>query len=351
MISADQRQQFTEQGYVVTQGLLDVGTDVYSFRDAFIGYLDALADICVGKTNSVLRTNYSTLTFPERFATLLGCSGGKVMQHLDPSLSIYIPGYRRDNALPSAQRPELFQLMRNQRLLDALETFLGPEISVSSRYHLNLKLSRQHMAIAASIAAAVGQIVPQDSRWNFHIGTTTWHRDTPYGLPDSYRSQIINAWIPITPATVETGCLLVEPGSHRLLSPERGTVPDTSVPVPAAPGDVIFLHNNIRHAALPNRSVDEIRWAFNCRYLPTGEPTGQPCLPEFVARSQREPDRELRDPQLWSDMWQAALDFLSTNPPPRFGQKFNVAEAQAITMQWRAMTAEYTDWLRLTETR
>ena len=348
MISADQRQQFAEQGYVVTQGLLDVGTDVYSFRDAFIGYLDALADICVGKTNSVLRTNYSTLTFPERFATLLGCSGGKVMQHLDPSLSIYIPGYQRDNALPSAQPPALFQLMRNERLLDALETFLGPEISVSSRYHLNLKLSRQHMAIAASIAAAVGQIVPQDSRWNFHIGTTPWHRDSRFGLPDSYCSQIINAWIPITPATVETGCLLVEPGSHRL-SPERVTVPNTSVPVPAAPGDVIFLHNNIRHAALPNRSAEEIRWAFNCRYLPTGEPTGQPCLPEFVARSQREPDRELRDPQLWSNMWQAALDFLSINPPPRLDQKLNVAEAQAITMQWRAMTAKYADWLRLTE--
>jgi hypothetical protein len=71
--------------------------------------------------------------------------------------------------------------MRNERLLDALETFLGPEISVSSRYHLNLKLSRRHMAIAASIAAAVGQIVPQDSLWNFHIGTTNWHRDAPYG--------------------------------------------------------------------------------------------------------------------------------------------------------------------------
>jgi hypothetical protein len=48
-------------------------------------------------------------------------------------------------------------------------------------------------------------------------------------------------------------------------------------------------------------------------------------------------------------MWQAALDFLSINPPPRLDQKFNFAEAQAITMQWRAMTAEYADWLRLTE--
>jgi hypothetical protein len=48
-------------------------------------------------------------------------------------------------------------------------------------------------------------------------------------------------------------------------------------------------------------------------------------------------------------MWQAALDFLSINPPPRLDQKLNVAEAQAITMQWRAMTAKYADWLRLTE--
>jgi hypothetical protein len=57
--------------------------------------------------------------------------------------------------------------------------------------------------------------------------------------------------------------------------------------------------------------------------------TGQPFLPEFVARSQREPDRKLRDPQLWNDMWQAALDFLSINPPPRLDQQFNAQKGNA----------------------
>ena len=104
---------------------------------------------------------------------------------------------------------------------------------------------------------------------------------------------------------------------------------ETAVPLPAAPGDVIFLDNNVLHGALPNRSTDDIRWAFNFRYLPTGEPTGRPFLPEFVARSRLAPERELRDPQLWSDIWRAALDFLSMNPPPRIYQDLSVDEADS----------------------
>jgi hypothetical protein len=145
--------------------------------------------------------------------------------------------------------PELFQLMRNERLLDALECFLGPEISVSPGYHFNLKLAERQLKLVESAAAAARQNPPHlRPFWNFHVGgTTNWHRDEAY-LPDSYSSQIINAWIPITAATPENGCLLVAPGSHRM-KPEGDAiakhVTETAVPLAAAPGDVIFLDNNL----------------------------------------------------------------------------------------------------------
>jgi len=352
MISADQRRQFNEQGYLTVQGLLDVTTDIDPFTCAYLEYLDILADIFMGETNPNLRTNYSAQSFGDRFATLLGCSGGRVLQHLDPSLSILVPGYQRRKDLPSAQRPELFQLMVNERLLDALESLLCPEISVSPIYHFNLKLAERQRKLAQRTAAAASQSAPRRNLlWDFHIGTTRWHTDAAYGLADAYRSRIINAWIPMTSATTENGCLLVAPGSHRL-KPERGTVSDslteTAVPLSGTPGDVIFLDNNILHASLHNRSAGDIRWAFSFRYLLIGEPTGRPFLPGFVARSHLAPERELRDPQLWSEMWHGALDFLSMNPlPPNFGSDLGILEAEAFTAHWRAATPDYTDWLRL----
>jgi phytanoyl-CoA hydroxylase len=347
MISADQKQEFVENGYLAVQGLLDVGADIDCFRDAYVGYLDTLAEIVMNETNPDLRAAYSEGFLAERFATLLGCSGGRVLQHIDPSLSVFDPGYQRWKELPSAQRPELFQLMRNERLLDSLECFLGSEISISPIYHFNLKLAERHLKLAEDRAAA-GQNVPHPL-WDFHVGTTGWHTDAAYGLPDSHSSRTINAWIPITSATFENGCLLVAPGSHRM-KPEREIAKHvTAVALVAAPGDVIFLDNNILHASLPNRSADDIRWAFSFRYLRTGEPSGRPFLPGFVARSRLSPERELRDPQLWSNMWRAALDFLSMNPIPHHAQELGVAEAEAITAYWRAAVPNYTDWLRLGE--
>jgi ectoine hydroxylase-related dioxygenase (phytanoyl-CoA dioxygenase family) len=282
---------------------------------------------------------------------LLGCTGGLILQHLDPTLTMYMPGHRAPKALPSAQRPELFRLMRNERLLDELEGLLGPEITVSPSYHVNLKLAQRHIALAAKTAAQMNRRSPEDAPlWGFHVGTSQWHSDAAYGLPDCRRSQIVNVWIPLTPATLENSCLVVSPGSHRGLEPQPVITSESVIgkarPLPVKPGDVIFLDNNLPHNALENKTAEDFRWAFNFRYLPTGQPSGRPFLPEFVARSRVAPERELHDADLWRDMWRGALDHLSRNPlPPRFG--LGPGEAQEITARWRKMTANYTDWLSL----
>lgn len=164
---------------------------------------------------------------------------------------------------------------------------------------------------------------------------------------------MINAWIPVTEATVDNGCLLVVPGSHRQRLgrdniPEALTQNATALPV--SPGDVVFLDHHILHASLDNRTSDEVRWAVNFRYLPTGEAPGRPYLPGFIARSRRAPERELRDARLWSEMWRAALDFLSENPHAAHdGNGLGLDEAAALTARWAAATRDYRDWLRLSE--
>lgn len=61
------------------------------------------------------------------------------------------------------------------------------------------------------------------------------------------------------------------------------------------------------HASCPNLT-DDIRWSFDLRYQPTGQPTGREVLPGFVARSSAEPETVLDDPAAWAELWWAARD-------------------------------------------
>ncbi len=69
-----------------------------------------------------------------------------------------------------------------------------------------------------------------------------------------------------------------------------------SRPIPMKRGDVLFLTKYTLHGSLPNTS-DEVRWSFDRRCNPIGQPTGREAFPGFVARSRANPDSELHDPE------------------------------------------------------
>ncbi|NBQ62590.1 MAG: phytanoyl-CoA dioxygenase, partial [Proteobacteria bacterium] len=77
---------------------------------------------------------------------------------------------------------------------------------------------------------------------------------------------------------------------------------DYYLPVPVPRGGALFLHRQTMHASLDNKSQG-VRWSFDLRYQPIGQPTGRPWFPDFVARSRSNPATELRDPQVWAQMW------------------------------------------------
>ena len=355
-ISQEHRQRFADEGYLVARGLLDVEHDIEPFKEAYIRYLDGLADIFMGETNPDLRADFAARPFAERFAVLLGCSGGAVLDHLDPSLSPYLRDYRWRPDLPSAQTPELFRFMRNENLLDAVECLIGPEILASPGYRVNLKLAPRDLDFAAAAARACGQESPdRHGLWGLLVGAATkLHIDAAYALAGARQTNAVAAWIPMTEATLENGCLEVVPGSHRagiLSEPIPPSACENAVPLPVTPGDVIFFDYRLLHGARPNQTEDQIRWAFNIRYYPTGEPIGLVHLPSFVARSRAAPDRELRDPDLWSRMWRGALDYAATKLQPLRDvhgiDAAEAAEADAVTAHFLAKFPGHADWLRL----
>jgi hypothetical protein len=210
--------------------------------------------------------------------------------------------------------PATFRLLTSPRLLDAIEQVVGPEILSNPIQHVRIK-PPEHL-------------LPADFR-NSLVTQTDWHQDQGVALPEIDATEMLTVWLPITDATVENGCLCVVPGSHHggLVThcPGRGEarkalhIPDEIrgtdyLPVPVRRGGALFIHRQTMHASLRNQS-DGVRWSFDLRYQPIGQPTGRPWFPSFVARSRQNPASAVTDPAAWADLWRATRSHLTAHPP------------------------------------
>jgi hypothetical protein len=350
VLAPGQVRQFDEQGFVLVPGLLDPKAELAALDLAFQDLIETLCCIHFAEAGRQPPPDLRDRPLGERVALMQGASGGQAIAHLDPSLTAGTDADRRRSDLPSAQLPELFQLMRAAALLDALEALVGHEIDASPSYHLHFKLSQRQLALARETAGAFG--LPDPTRLpyhDFHLGQTIWHRDALYSLPDAWQSRIVVAWIPLTPAGGERGSLVAVPGSHRdrKLGPDReAELRARSVEIEAGPGDVVFFDNWLLHASSPNRSESDMRWVFNFRYLPRGQSAGRPHLPSVPLRSRAEPRRELRNGLLWSELWRRALDHASRAGAPAVGAK-EIERARAINREWSRRIPDELAWLTL----
>jgi len=110
----------------------------------------------------------------------------------------------------------------------------------------------------------------------------SWHQDLKYwGLSDI---EEVTAWVALSPSTVESGCMRVVPGSHKLeLADHKDTFSDVNmlsrgqelavevdeseaVDVELQPGEFSLHHGRLFHASRPNRSADR-RIGLAIRYI------------------------------------------------------------------------------------
>ena len=352
----DYAASYASDGYLLVRGLLDPERDIAPFKESYTRLTDAMGNVYLSESYPDALRDYDAQSFPLRFATMLGASGGLALHHLDPVLNIFVDHFQYRRDLPNAQIPEMFACIRHSRVLDVLEALIGPEIIASPIYHVNVKLAQRHLAEVERVAKASGQDNPTlEKFYNFQVGKTDWHMDAISGLRDSHDSRIANAWIPLTEAAPDNGCLMVAPGSHTgaVYDPEdQAAMAERAVILPMRPGDVLFLHNKLLHASTPNTSDRDYRWAFNFRYVQAGQTAGRPFLPGFVARSRSAPDSELHNPFVWSTMWDRALTYRVKHGVPysyaslREGT-VSEAQARAITDHWRRRAPDPRGWLRV----
>ena len=162
------------------------------------------------------------------------------------------------NQKPHLLLPWIADLIRDARILDAVESVIGPDILCWGSGFFAKK-------------AGDGRFI-------------SWHQDSTYwGLSEP---DIVTAWVALTPSTRASGCMMVIPGTHtrdqvahrdtfaagNLLSRGQEIAVEVdraeAVDVVLRPGEMSLHHVRIFHGSDPNVS-DHPRVGFAIRYIPT----------------------------------------------------------------------------------
>jgi non-heme Fe2+,alpha-ketoglutarate-dependent halogenase len=141
--------------------------------------------------------------------------------------------------------PWMCELARHPAIVKAVQSLLGPDLLLfgSSAFAKNAR----------------------------DIRFVSWHQDSAYYGLDPH--DCVTAWVALSPATSESGCLRVLPGSHTgpdLVHEEtydannllargqslRGIDDSLAVEMPLEPGQFSLHHERTAHDSLPNRSDD-----------------------------------------------------------------------------------------------
>ena len=321
-LSPAQVEMFDREGYLVLRGLLSKERDLDPIIAEFAGVLDRLATELYEAGQ--IASTYADLSFSERLTRIYAESGKVHSQYFDCSL----PQGNVQPDTPFWTGPAVFALLRNRAILDTVESLIGPEIYANPVQHVRMK-PPEHLT-------------PKDPETGrVQLGATPWHQDNGVITEDADETEMITVWLPLTDATIENGCMVVQPRGHRdgllphcpadslthnknggfgLHIPDQFLAEDELfVSLPMAAGDVLLMHRRTPHASHSNHS-DHVRWSFDLRYHPIGQPTGRDAFPGFVARSQRNPAIELHDPRAWTELWLDARARLAVGENPRFNR-------------------------------
>ncbi|MFT5087518.1 MAG: phytanoyl-CoA hydroxylase [Candidatus Latescibacterota bacterium] len=302
-INAEQLAHFNEEGYLVVRGLLDVERVIEPIINEYHTVLNRLADDLYA--SGEISSTYAEMPFGQRLTEICAESGRIHGQYFDFSL----PQGNVQPDTPFWAGPAVFKALTDKDLLDAVESFIGPEIYSNPVQHVRIKPPEAR--------------VPKNAEGQAVLGATSWHQDNGVVLPEADETLMLTVWFPLTEANEENGCLQVVPRSHHnglqphcpggpggLKVPDQLFDKGEGVAIPMQPGDVLFLTSRTIHGSLSNHSED-VRWSFDLRYNPIGQATGRDAFPGFVARSAAAPESALRDAAAWEGLWRAARDHLA----------------------------------------
>lgn len=304
-LTSDQLEFFDTEGYLIVEDVFDPEHDFKLLEAELSNVLDHLAARLL-KSREIESYNQNA-SFEQRVLELVQTLGSFPIQHFDFSLPQ--KGIQADT--PMYLGEGAFRVLTHPILLDLVESIVGPEITVSPVQHIRIKTP-----VLAKEDSGTWDGTPQANL------TTPPHQDIGVSIPEADASEVLTVWLPITDATAEMGCLGVWPRRHKdgvlghcgslegLRIPEQFLDPNECVSLPMKAGSVLLMTRNTPHHALQNLSK-KVRWSMDLRYQPTGQLSGRPMFPDFVARSATEQHSVLTDHNVWRELWLEARADLS----------------------------------------
>ncbi len=256
------------EGFLVLEDLLNE-SDLTGVRDSMAARVEEIAADLLAAGQ--IEHTFEDSPFELRLAKLFEGLDDKAFLKYGRSWRDRLPGY--------------FDLMSNPKIIDALESLIGPEIFSNPVYNTRPKVPK--------VAA----------------GAVPWHQDKSY-WPDANANPVITVWVPLVDATLENGCLHIMPRTHKQKlhswhaetysgtgfteidddTIERLIPEKTVIALPVKAGTAILFNDRCIHKSTRNNS-DKIRWSVDLRY----QPTDQDPMPQhgagFLARSERFPER------------------------------------------------------------
>lgn len=268
-LSLGQVEFYCLEGYVVLQNFL-TEADLAPVKGAM---KDKVSDIAVAM---MAAGKLSSLLEEEPFETRLA----KMFEGLSDEEFLAYGRSWRD------RHPGYFHFMNNPKILDAVESLIGPEIFANPVYNTRPKVPK--------VAA----------------GAVPWHQDRSY-WPGANANPVITVWIPLVDANEVNGCLRIWPRTHTtdLIEHQSETYSGTSyrevnvddgalakfkkiqpVSVPLAAGGAILFNDRCIHMSTPNLS-EHVRWSVDLRYQPTDQDTMGHHGAGFLCHSRLHPEK------------------------------------------------------------
>lgn len=196
--------------------------------------------------------------------------------------------YMRDGFVPAVRIVSEAEAARHRTALEQTEARVGP-LHYRDKVHTILRSPLALATHPAMLDVVESLIGPDILLYNASFivkeprsaARVSWHQDLTYWGFDS--DAVVSAWLALSPATEESGCMMMLPGSHRrgrcvhVLTREQGNllvggqtvagVDEAQARVcPLRPGEASFHHGWLLHASRPNRSAER-RIGLNIQYL------------------------------------------------------------------------------------
>ncbi|MXZ67734.1 MAG: phytanoyl-CoA dioxygenase family protein [Acidimicrobiia bacterium] len=202
--------------------------------------------------------------------------------------------YRQDGYMCPVRVMDAARAAGYRRMLEQFESEQGGPVAgaLRNKCHLLFRWVDELMRDATVLDAVEDLIGENILCWNtlFWIkepetkSYVSWHQDLNYWGLDT--DDLITVWLALSPATPESGCMSVLPGSHRgEFMPHSDTFQEDNmltrgqeitvevdeaetVSMPLQPGEISMHNGRLAHASSPNTSRDR-RIGVSFHYMPT----------------------------------------------------------------------------------